>query len=218
MVVFTIALGSVVIPAISDNIYSNALYTEKPIKVLDGAVRALQTPGMDKYCSSVSVEYKGSNYTVTNRHCCRAYGEYMKDIRFVGKSIETILYESEINDVCVMTSNAKKSIKIAKKPAKLYEKVLIMGYPRGQLLTPRFGHVLSTAKKICLNYDSGKRCERAIVSSNLIFPGNSGSPMVNMRGELVGLAYGGNWSISYAISVQLHNVKRALEYASKKKY
>lgn len=215
---FAVAIFCVVIPTASGTVYSPMLYTEKPIKKAVGAVAPLKDILFRRYCSSVSVSYMGKNYTLTNRHCCNAYDDiFVNGYRFIGYRIEKILYKSESNDVCVLTSKSKKSIKLAKKPAKMFDTVLVFGYPRGKMLTPRFGHVLSTSSRSCIEYRDGVRCEDGIVSSNLIFPGNSGSPLLNMDGELVGLAYAGNWAISYSISVKLENIRKVLDRASKVK-
>ena len=209
--IFTLA------PVVNERVYSPFLAIEKPIKRVRGAARPLKDPFGDRYCSSSIVKYKSALYTVTNRHCCNAYSNmFKKGYRKIGDNLEKILMSSNSHDLCILTSKNKRFIKLAKKPAKLYERVMVMGYPKGNQLTPRFGHIIQESYNVCLNHRNGERkCENAVLSSTLVYPGNSGSPLVNMDGELVGVVCGGNFSVSFGISVQLKYVKEALEYARK---
>lgn len=201
-------------PLLSDYVYSRALKDDYPINKVKDTIKALQDNPESKYCSSSAVKYKGKIYTVTNRHCCEARKLYDNKWRDVGGRFEKILYTSLHNDVCILTSSSKKYIKLAKKPVKRFQKVLVMGHPLGEKLTARFGHVVSTLQKTCVNYENeGILCKKSIVSTVLILPGNSGSPLVNMKGELVGLVYAGNRYSSLSISVPLKYVRFALEGA-----
>lgn len=210
---FGIGITGLIVPHMSGKWYSKALTIQKPIKRVRRAARPLNTIYGARYCSSSAIKYKGKMYTLTNRHCCEAYkNDSQNESRFVGGHLEKILLVSQSNDICVLTSSSKVGLKLARRPLKAFERVMVMGYPRGGRLTPRFGHIISEGSNICLNYDYGKRCEMAIVSTNLVYPANSGSPMVNMNGEVVGLVYGGNFLSSLAISVQLKYIRGALEY------
>lgn len=203
------------IPVVSVSIYSPLFSIDKPIREALDAVRPLKNTYGQRYCSSVSIRYYGENYTLTNRHCCDVetlMGPYEK---IVGTSIEKVLYVNNDNDVCVLTSQAKNSVKISRKKVIGFQRVMTFGYPRGLQLTPRFGHVLSTNYRACIRYRDGNKCEDAIYSSNLIYPGNSGSPLLNMDGRLVGLVYAGNWHISATLSVKRENVIKTLDLVRK---
>jgi len=210
---------SYIMPNIVMPLYSNYLSDNNVIQKSKSKMKPMRNPDMRKYCSASVVTYKGVNFTLTNRHCCNAYkGDFPEGIRFVGDRIETIQFISEDNDVCVLSADQKEEgLRLAPVPASNFEKVMVFGFPRGMLLTPRFGHILEPSTYICILYDEGPKCEYAIISSTLVYPGNSGSPLLDMDGEIVGLVYGGNFAVSYGISVKLENVRKAIENAWIKK-
>lgn len=168
----------------------------------------------DKYCSSVAISYKGKDMTLTNNHCCD-YGKDLfggKAVR-VGNHIEDILFQSPIADVCVLTSNIKNSpIKLATKEFDLFDKMLIMGYPRGDFLVPRYGRVILKGEEVCIAYaDDTEKCVDSNFTSAISYGGNSGSPVFNEKGELVNLLYAGPSRLhTYSITVPLVFVQAAV--------
>lgn len=179
-------------------------------------VLALKTSEGLRYCSSSTINYKGTIYTVTNNHCCD-YGNGMlgQDEIRVGDYIEKIVHQSKIADVCVLTSKLKESpITLAKKEFDILDEVLLMGYPRGSFLTPRYGHVLRLSEEVCIPYISGIACVDSNYTSTISFGGNSGSPIFNSNGELVNVLYAGSTFLhTYSITVPYFFVRAALEEA-----
>lgn len=207
--IWILMMPTVILPTYSTLISDRGLSN----KVKD-KINPLRDWQFNRYCSSSVVKYKGKKYTVTNRHCCNAYEKQFKEgYRLVGTSFQKILKSDRENDICVLTASKKAEyLRLAKNPAKTYQKVFIFGYPKGHIKTPRFGHVLSKNYRVCITYKKDYvGCEDAILTSTLVFPGNSGSPLLNMRGKLVGVIYGGNFALGYGIAVKLENVKRVLE-------
>lgn len=198
--------------------YSTVLKVNSTITKTKDSMRPMNSPDMRRYCSASIIEYKGVNFSVTNRHCCNA----MKDIfpkkkRLVGNRMEDVLAVSTSHDICILTADKRdKALKLASKPAKRFQKVMVFGYPRGLLLTPRFGHILQPSEETCILYDDGVKCENGIVTSVLVYPGNSGSPLLDTKGRVVGLIYAGSGFVQYSIAVKLVSVKKALDYAYKK--
>jgi len=168
------------------------------------------------YCSSSVISYKGRTFTVTNNHCCD-YGLTLfghDEIR-VGDVIEKIIHQSAKHDVCVLTSYRRKSpIRLANREFKKLEKVLVMGYPRGGFLTPRWGHYIAQDIEICIPGPMGMDCKLSNFVLAITYGGNSGSPVFNMRGELVNLIYAGNMYIhTFGVTVPFRHVKDAISKA-----
>lgn len=200
-------------------IYNSALMDSNLINKVKRHVDPMKSIDGGKYCSSSTVRYKGQSYTVTNRHCCQAgLGETQDGYLRVGNRLEKKLYEDKLADICILTSSKEEGLKLAISEAATLEKVLLMGYPRGTHLTPRFGHVVAKYKEICLFYDDvGLRCMPSHIISSVSYGGNSGSAVVNDKGELVGVLFAGSRVVhTFGIIVPLVFVRRALEHTHTK--
>ncbi len=176
-----------------------------PVVHLDGS----------RYCSSSTVRYNGKNYTLTNMHCCEDSPFY--DSLRIANRIEKILYISNLADVCVLTSSDRiKGLPIATNELELLDPVLLLGYPRGEDLTPRFGYVIKLNYLTEVNYDYYSLTRESHFISTLTFPGNSGSPIFNSQGKVSGLLYAGPPpAYQYGVIVPLRFVKHALKEASR---
>lgn len=185
-------------------------------KQISEYTRPLKDAEGQRYCSSSSINYKGSVFTLTNNHCCDfGNGMFEKDVVRVGDSLEKVIYQSRIADVCVLTSSQKDTpLRLAKRELEILDEVLLLGYPRGDSLTPRYGHLIAVEQEICLQYDIGVQCIGANFISTITYPGNSGSPVFNEKGEVVNLLYAGNmYVLTYGITVPYYYVRAALEEA-----
>lgn len=163
-----------------------------------------------RYCSSSHIKYKKKVFTVTNRHCCENYTYFFPYVN-VGGSLESILHLSEEHDVCVLTaSKVKKPLKLAKNEVRMWESILVMGYPMGHSLTPQAGTI------ILLNHDKvwGPKIYPSHEAIVKILLGNSGSPVLNKYGNVVGLAYATYpYEMVRGIIVPLRYVENALDQA-----
>lgn len=172
----------------------------------------------DRYCSSVTVDYKDKNYTLTNAHCCEVFSGQFDDVRKVGNVLETILLTSTVHDICILTSRIEKSpIKLAEKEFEHLDKALVFGYPRGENLTPEYGFVVALSKVagVCCDDEGQRKFKPSNFLNALIFGGNSGSPVFNENMELVNLVYAGPVPeyLNFTITVPLTYIKEALEQA-----
>lgn len=84
----------------------------------------------------------------------------------------------------------------------LFDYVLILGYPKYDPMTPTFGFIMRKGLKDVLH--DGNEVN---FSSATVYPGNSGSPVVNMNGELVGLVSEGDTVTHSSVLVTLEHIK-----------
>lgn len=189
----------------------------KKLKQVVKHTKPLKNSYGQRFCSSVSIKYKKEYFNVTNRHCCNVPAGFEKGIVRVGDSLERIIVSSKYHDVCVLTSRDKKTpIRLAKKEFKMFDRVTLLGYPRGDVLTPRDGYLISLNIPVEVNYGFHTITKRSNYISTLTFGGNSGSPVFNSKGELVNLLYAGPTPIfMYGVTVPHKYVKAVIEHAYK---
>jgi len=157
--------------------------------------------------SGFFVNQKGE--LITNYHVLKcAYSATVKT--FDGKEypVKLILAESETTDLIELSvdipEKAVKVIQIAKTTPKVAEHVLVAGSPFGLEQTvsegvisgirdiPAIGKVFQISTAVSLGSSGG------------VAPGSSGSPVINMKGQVIGVATTSPWSgeqnICFAIS------------------
>jgi len=200
---------------LTSEIYERSLDKDPAtVKELAPYTRPLKMPDGSRYCSSSSINYKGHIVTLTNNHCCD-YGNGMfgyNEVR-VGDSIEEILYQDDYADICILTSVQKDTpIRLAEREFDFLDPLLLMGYPRGDFLAPRAGHMVVLNEEVCVRYTDGLKCIESNYISTISYGGNSGSPVFNSRSEVVNVLYAGNPYInSFGITVPYILVRNALD-------
>lgn len=175
----------------------------------------------------------GKLLILTNYHVCEGFSDVINfRILPVTPHHGRVLKSNIKIDLCIV--EAPKDILDYKIPLILasksgyYEKVLALGYPLDGPLTPSYGFLLERRKipiamhdsKDCpddslkLNFGYYVSCIITMVVdiTNLTtFPGNSGSPVVNLKGELVGVINSGDNRTNYGNIIPLEDVKEFLK-------
>ena len=134
------------------------------------------------------VTFAGKTRIITNQHICDQR-EGKRRMVINGKYMR-ILHISKTQDLCLIQSDRESGLEIADKNLEILDRVLLVGHPRGLPLTIREGHVV--ARGIDNFPWLGNHDVRFDMISTITYAGNSGSPVTNSKGEVVGVLFAGD--------------------------
>lgn len=207
-----------------------------PVRVSHSSVRLVGPMGEPHGSGSV-VKYADKEVIITNWHVCESYRDksnitlLIDDSFFLSKQITSDLeldlcaieYTPTIRDF-----SHRIALELTDKPLRRFDKLMVLGYPLDSMLSPIFGYVLGPKRiTIAFGYKQGKCLEgfreeatmfftlcvkdyNLIVTNLQTFPGNSGSPVVNEQGELVGVINSGEGTLNYGNMILLEDLRKFL--------
>ena len=158
--------------------------------------------------SSFQVKFKGIRLTITNNHVC----SYIRDNTNlkIGNVTSKILLNSPDHDICILEPIGDKYFTLASSINR-GDKIYIIGNPRGDSQSISEGRIVGKSTS------SFPWLPRAgyipyLKTTAIAYPGNSGSPVVNRTGNVVGILFAGT-SIEYSnvnLIVPLESLKEVL--------
>lgn len=179
-----------------------------PVKIYNGT----RTIG-----SSFQIKYKGKRVTVTNNHVCQVAVNIAKAANSVKKEVHVngvavtikysekiqpeevyltignlkrkILYISKVHDICFLEPMGNKYFRLANDVHR-GERVTIIGHPRGMEQSMSDGRMVGSGSS-SFPWLPEAGVVRYYRSTALAYPGNSGSPVVNRYGNVVGILFAG---------------------------
>jgi len=148
----------------------------------------------NRYCSASNIVYKGKPYILTNMHCCQAANILHGGNQVIANGrVLPIIKISGKADLCLVKSYIEGGLPVAEIDTQPLDKITLVGHPRGIDLVIREGRVVTKDLNVCVFYfPEGPLCRDSDRISALAYPGNSGSPVLNERMELVSVLYAGD--------------------------
>lgn len=174
----------------------------------------------------------GETYILTNAHVC-ALADQNRQLTIQHenrKVIRTVIAVYKNHDLCLVEKlpKAKSGIKIASS-SDFGEDVYLIGHPSGRPLTLSKGELIFQKRINLMMNKSEKDCRGLYVPdmlffqggcvesfqahgiSTIAFPGNSGSPVVNKYGNLIGVLFAGSNQPTDSYMVPLRHIQAFLK-------
>lgn len=163
-------------------------------EVVGSAVKPVQIQGRN-IATGWNVSYKKNKYFVTNLHVCNAISEKEEKMEVEGKLLK-ILYRSDEHDLCFAepfenSFGFSSSLSLASF-SHVGESVKIVGHPRGLDRTVRDGHIFAVGFSDFPWLPKPQNLVDFLHISVIGYPGNSGSPIVNRFGNVIGVCFAGS--------------------------
>ncbi len=204
-----LSLKSLILLSVLTAVFHNELRNMYVNKYLVDAVEPFQVfiPARNEAVTvgtAFQVKYNGKQYTVTNIHVCSVKlpdvfpllllfqrDRILGKIALVDGQYRRIIGVSTENDVCVLEPDLRKpALEISDRQLSFGDIVTLIGFPRGLAKVVRHGAFIENGKDVAIWLDLFKPIEYSIISTTT-YPGNSGSPVVDYFGNLVGILFAG---------------------------
>jgi S1-C subfamily serine protease len=213
-----------------------ASYTDTAHHVFSAArTSVVKLSNMEATTGGSGVEILGlaskKPYVLTNYHVCDGYLETgMLAQTVFDKHLVKVLHVDPAHDLCLTSGAGAVVMPISSESPKFYEMVFNVGHPLLKAATPTQGRLVAREiLEIGSSADANGKCppghkavqdlfeivclssEELDMTTTVIFPGSSGSPAFNEKGELIGLFNSGDGRTNYGNMIPLTHVKDFLK-------
>ena len=184
--------------------------------------------------TTFQIEFNKKQYTITNLHICRipnmiekerrddynfaqiVKGEKpsafppLKDTDLIGQKIQVgeqnrkILKVDEEHDLCILEGNINLVPFDLSSSYEVGESIRVIGYPRGLGKIIHKGRIFSKEKGY---FPWLKRTTEYLYANVIGYPGNSGSPVLNKYGRVIGVVFAGDQHHTEMMIVPLEYLK-----------
>lgn len=160
---------------------------------------------------------------LTNRVYYKIFKESFEEASIVKSDMQTDLCAVEVPQEI---GQLRPAIRLGPQP-KFFEQAIMVGYPLDRAMTPAFGYILSRElqfvgmgigacepgmESIPTFFGSLCGVRYDLYSTNIItYPGNSGSPVVNLKGDLIGVINSGDPTTNWGGVVPIDLVRKFLK-------
>ncbi|HEX5106066.1 MAG TPA: trypsin-like peptidase domain-containing protein [Pirellulaceae bacterium] len=164
--------------------------------------------------SGVIVERGGQHYVLTNRHVIKYSSVAAIDVKLADGRIlhPTKVWADKATDIALLAIASGDLV-----PARLGDAsrldigdfVLAVGSPFGLSHSVTYGIISAKGRRDLALGDDGVQLQDFLQTDAAMNPGNSGGPLLNLRGEVVGIntaiasSSGGNEGIGFAIPINM---------------
>lgn len=145
------------------------------------------------YGTGFYIKYLNRTFILTNAHVCAISYELkiFPKIQF-GNMIEDVIAIDTEHDLCLVSSSRASGLELSLSSLDPMEKIFLVGYPRGLEKTIREGRLISSMFEV-IPWVKNTPIRIQQISATA-YPGNSGSPITNTSGEVVGVLFAGDES------------------------
>lgn len=149
----------------------------------------------------------GKRYIVTNSHVCDTSAGLPFIKADIDGEIHQILYKSNNYDICLVSPSKKLGGLFLGIDPILGQDAYILGYPELMPLHLSKGEVM--AKVDMSNIEDLYQKVSFYVSAQVL-PGNSGSPVVNAFGQVIGIVWGGRRDIFWSLIAPVSDIRKVI--------
>lgn len=186
------------------------------------------------------MEYKGVQWLVSNRHVCDYVAENGSVVVEWDTGVQikaTVVEAHTTSDLCLLTTpyKAEHPFKLAS-GYELHEEVWSIGHPalynnvvsEGRIFDKKPITLIASVGQECLPNQKAEKLNlfffsvdvcmqdyMALHLSNVIHGGNSGSPLLNKWGNVVGVVFAGDSRTHYGMAVPLEELRAFLDKYNK---